>query len=140
MRFRKHSTGPYRRWLTDTMSTTPAVSPRVLAALALAQGLDAAICVQPIPYVAKCLDDVHYPPRRRWIFPVIKAASALGLLGGTRSPGLARLTLVLLTVYFALAVGAHVRVRDFGLNAAAASTLLLTYGALAARTIGAGRR
>lgn len=47
---------------------------------------------------------------------------------------------MLLTVYFALAVGAHVRVRDFGLNAAAASTLLLTYGALAARTIGAGRR
>lgn len=122
------------------MSNKAAVSPRVLAALAVAQGLDAAICVQPIPYVAKCLDDVHYPARHRWIFPVVKAASALGLLGGIRFPGLAKLTLVLLTVYFALAVGAHIRVRDIGLNAASASTLLLTYGTLAARALAADRR
>jgi hypothetical protein len=36
----------------------------------------------------------------------------------------------MLTVYFVLAVGAHIRVRDFGRNAAAATTLLAIYGAL----------
>lgn len=115
------------------MSNDAAVSPRILATLAALQAVDAALCVPPIPYVARCLDDVHFPQRNRWIFPVVKAASALGLLAGTRIPGLARLTLVLLTVYFALAVGAHVRVRDIGLNAASAATLLVTYATLAVR-------
>lgn len=95
------------------------------------------ICVQPVPYVAKCLDDVHYPPKNRWIFAPIKAASAVGLLGGIRFPWLARLTLVMLTIYFTLAVGAHLRVRDIGLNAVSASTLLTTYGVLAARALAA---
>ncbi|KUI00992.1 DoxX family protein [Mycobacterium sp. IS-3022] len=110
-------------------------SPKLLALLAAAQAADAAICVQPVPYVAKCLDDVKYPQQNRWIFPVVKAASAVGLLAGTRMPWLAKLTLVMLTVYFTLAVGAHIRARDFGLNAAAASSLLALYGALAAREV-----
>lgn len=111
------------------------VSPRLLALLAAGQAADAAICVQPIPYVAKCLDDVHYPTERRWIFPVVKGASAVGLLGGIRAPWLAKPTLVMLTVYFALAVGAHVRAKDFGVNAASATTLLTLYGALAAKAV-----
>ncbi|MUM19016.1 hypothetical protein FZI91_13985 [Mycobacterium sp. CBMA271] len=115
------------------MSNDAFVSPRFLALLASMQAVDAAICVQPVPYVAKCLDDVSYPQEPRWIFPVIKGASALGLLGGIRFPPLAKLTLVMLTIYFSLAVGAHLRVRDIGLNAAAASALLATYGALAAK-------
>lgn len=121
------------------MSNDAFASPKVLAVLGAFQAIDAAICVQPVPYVAKCLDDVHYPKQNRWIFAPIKAASAVGLLAGVRYPGLARLTLVMLTIYFTLAVGAHVRVRDFGLNAASASTLLATYGTLAAKGIAAQR-
>ncbi|SIL85835.1 Uncharacterised protein [Mycobacteroides abscessus subsp. abscessus] len=119
------------------MSNDAFVSPRVLALLASFQAVDAAICVQPIPYVAKCLDDVRYPQQYRWIFAPIKAASAVGLLAGIRFPWLARLTLLMLTVYFTLAVGAHVRARDIGLNAVSASSLLATYGALMVKGLGA---
>ncbi|AKP58528.1 Uncharacterised protein [Mycobacteroides abscessus subsp. abscessus] len=119
------------------MSNGAFVSPRVLALLASFQAVDAAICVQPIPYVAKCLDDVRYPQQYRWIFAPIKAASAVGLLGGIRFPWLAKLTLLMLTVYFTLAVGAHVRARDIGLNAVSASALLATYGALMVKGLGA---
>lgn len=119
------------------MSNGAFVSPRVLALLASFQAVDAAICVQPIPYVAKCLDDVRYPQQYRWIFAPIKAASAVGLLAGIRFPWLAKLTLLMLTVYFTLAVGAHVRARDIGLNAVSASSLLATYGALMVKGLGA---
>ncbi|AWG64976.1 DoxX family protein [Mycobacteroides abscessus] len=119
------------------MSNGAFVSPRVLALLASFQAVDAAICVQPIPYVAKCLDDVRYPQQYRWIFAPIKAASAVGLLGGIRFPWLAKLTLLMLTIYFTLAVGAHVRARDIGLNAVSASSLLATYGALMVKGLGA---
>jgi hypothetical protein len=111
-----------------------AVSPRILTLLAAFQAFDAVICIKPIPYIAQCLDDVQYPQRGRWVFPIVKAAAAIGLFGGTRNPGLAKLTLIMLTIYFALAVGAHVRVRDFGVNAAAATSLLATYGTLAVRS------
>lgn len=106
--------------------------PRVYRLAAAGQAADAAICVPPIPYVARCLDDVEFPEENRWIFPVTKAASALGLWLAPRHPGLARLTAVMLTLYFVLAVGAHVRVRDLRLNFAAATGLLVFYGALAA--------
>jgi hypothetical protein len=39
----------------------------------------------------------------------------------------------MLTIYFTLAVGAHLPARDLGLNAVSASTLLATYGALATK-------
>lgn len=119
------------------MSNDAFLSPRVLALLGSFQAVDAALCIQPVPYVATCLNDVRYPQQNRWIFAPIKAASALGLIGGIRFPGLAKLTLVMLTVYFSLAVGAHLRVRDIGLNAMSASTLLATYGVLAARGLAA---
>ncbi len=48
--------------------------------------------------------------------PVVKAAAAVGLLSITRFPALARLTTAMLTLYFALAVGAHIRVRDKVVN------------------------
>lgn len=102
----------------------------ILTGVATFQAVDAAICVKPIPRVAKCLDDVHFPQEGRWIFPVVKAASALGLLAGTRYPWLAKLTLVMLTIYFSLAVGYHLRAKDIGLNAASATSLLAAYSAL----------
>ncbi len=108
---------------------------RTLAAMAGFQAFDAAISVQPIPPIAKALDAVDFPQDGRWIFPVVKGASAIGLVGGIRFPWLAKLTLVMLTIYFTLAVGAHVRARDMGRNAAGASALLVLYGALTAQEI-----
>jgi hypothetical protein len=103
---------------------------RTYTLLAVGQAGDAAICAVPVRTVTECLDDVGFPARHRWIFTVIKAASAVGLLSVWRYPALARLTTFMLTVYFVLAVGAHVRARDFGRNAAAATTLLAIYGAM----------
>lgn len=111
--------------------TAMARDPRLYQAAAAGQLADAGICIGPIPYVARCLDAVEFPAERRWIFPVVKAASAVGLAAAPRYPGLARLTAAMLTFYFVLAVGAHVRVRDIGLNFTAASSLLVFYSILA---------
>ena len=108
-------------------------SPRAYTAMAVMQAGDAALCVGPAPFVTECLNDVGFPARNRWIFPVVKAASAIGLASVWRAPGLARFTAFMLTVYFVLAVGAHIRVRDFGRNFASASTLLAVFGVLAAK-------
>lgn len=108
-------------------------TPRAYALLAAGQAVDAVICAIPTRTVTDCLDDVGFPQRNRWIFAVIKAASAIGLLSVTRFPALARLTTLMLTVYFVLAVGAHVRARDFGRNAAAATSLLATFAVLTAK-------
>ncbi len=106
--------------------------PRLYRAAAAAQATDAAACIGPIPYIARCLDDVGWPDGGRWFFPVVKGAAALGLAAAPRWPGLARLTAVMLTLYFCVAVGLHVRARDLRLNFAAASSLLLFYALLAA--------
>jgi hypothetical protein len=108
-------------------------SARTYTALAVVQAGDAVLCVKPVRFVGECLDDVEFPPRYRWIFPVIKFASALGLVSVWRFPPLARFTALMLTIYFTLAVGAHVRVRDFGRNFAAASTLFVVFATLAVK-------
>lgn len=99
---------------------------------AAGQSTDGILCLGPIPYIARCLDDVNFPMEHRWVFPVVKFASAAGLASASRYPALARFTAVMLTVYFCLAVGMHVRARDLRLNFAAASSLLVFYGILAA--------
>lgn len=106
--------------------------PRLYQLAAAGQATDAALCVPPIPYIRACLDDVGWPDGGRWFFPVVKSASAVGLAAAPRFPGLARLTAIMLTLYFSVAVGMHVRARDLRLNFAAATSLLLFYGALAA--------
>ncbi len=60
------------------------------------------------------------------ILDLIKAAAAIGLLSARWSPGLARLTTAMLTIYFALAVGFHAKARDLSVAAlgAAANTAL----------------
>ncbi|MFZ2239095.1 MAG: DoxX family protein [Gordonia amarae] len=105
--------------------------PRLYQVAAAGQAADAVACVEPVPYIARCLDDVGYPPDQRWIFPVVKAASAVGLALAPHYPALTRLTTVMLTTYFSLAVGSHIRARDIGLNCAAATSLLAFYGTLA---------
>lgn len=114
------------------MKSNPITSPRTYAALGAVMALDVVLYAIPVPFVTKGLDAVHFPRRHRWIFPPIKAAAAIGLFSVTRFPGLARLTTAMLTIYFTLAVGFHIRSRDLGSSAAAATTFLATFAAMTA--------
>ena len=60
------------------------------------------------------------------MLPVVKGAAAVGLVSVVRFPALARLTTAMLTLYFILAVGAHVRVRDKIVNTLPAASFLAT--------------
>lgn len=108
-------------------------SPKTYAALAAFQAGDAVACAIPLPYIARSLDTLGVPQTIRWILPVAKAASVIGLLSVTRIPGLARLTTAMLTLYFVLAVGAHIRARDRVVNAVPAASFLATYAVLTAK-------
>jgi hypothetical protein len=87
-------------------------SPRAYAALAAFQAGDAVACAIPIPPIAKSLDTLGVPENVRPVLPAVKADSAIGLLSVSRFPALARLTTAMLTLYFVLVVGAHIRARD----------------------------
>lgn len=102
-------------------------SPKTYAALAAFQAGDAAACAIPVAPIAKTLDNLGIPQNIRWLLPASKAASVLGLLSASRIPALARLTTAMLTLYFVLAVGAHVRARDRIVNAVPAASFLATY-------------
>jgi hypothetical protein len=64
------------------------------------------------------------------VLPAVKGAAAVGLLSVKWFPGLARLTTAMLTLYFALAVGAHLRARDKVVNALPAAALLTTFAVM----------
>ncbi|ANI39824.1 DoxX family protein [Mycolicibacterium vaccae] len=105
-------------------------SPRTYAVLAAVQAADAAASVGPVAPVRKALDDVGLP-RKLWpLLPLVKGASAVGLLSVFRWPALARLTTFMLTVYFTLAVGSHVRAKDWSPGLVAASSLLTLFAAM----------
>jgi hypothetical protein len=108
-------------------------SSKTYAGLAAFQAVDAAACAIPIAPIAKTLDRLGIPQDIRWIFPVSKAASAIGLVSASRFPGLARLTTAVLTLYFVLAVAAHLRVRDRVVNIIPAASFLATYAVLTAK-------
>jgi hypothetical protein len=114
------------------MSTKP--SPKTLATLAAVQAAQAAADAVPLAAVTHALDGVGFPTRYRWIFPVVKGASAAGLAAGIKFPRIARLTLVMLTGYFVCAVGAHLRARQPLSMALPAFGFLGGYAALAARS------
>lgn len=102
-------------------------SPKTYAALATFQAADAVACAIPLPIIAKILHALGVPQNIRWLLPASKAASVVGLLSASRIPALARLTTAMLTLYFVLAVGAHVRARDRVVNAIPAASFLATY-------------
>jgi hypothetical protein len=108
-------------------------SPRTYAGLAAVQAVDAVACAIPIPPIAKTLDALGVPQDIRWLLPSAKAASVIGLLAAGRVPALARLTTAMLTLYFVLAVGAHLRVRDPIVNFIPAASFLTLYAVLTAR-------
>ncbi len=114
-------------------------SPKAYAVLGAAQAADAVACAIPLPPITKALDDVELPAQYRPILPVVKAASAVGLLSAGRFPALARLTTFMLTVYFVLAVGSHLRAKDIGPGLAASSFFLGLYATLTAKGPAAAR-
>lgn len=105
-------------------------SKRTYAVLAAVQVADAAACVKPIAPIKKALDDVGLPEELRPLIPVVKTASAIGLLSVFRWPPLARLTTFMLTVYFVLAAGSHIRARDWSPGLVAATSFLALFGAM----------
>lgn len=105
-------------------------SSKTYAALAAFQAGDAVACAIPVPYIAKTLDALGVPRDIRWILPASKAASVVGLLSVNRFPALARLTTAMLTLYFVLAVGAHIRAHDRVVNTVPAASFLATYALL----------
>lgn len=108
-------------------------APRTYALLAANQAGDAVASAIPLPIITKILDDLDVPQEIRWVMPVSKAASVVGLLSVYRYPGLARLTTAMLTLYFALAVGAHVRAHDRPVNAIPAVGFLGLFAVLTAK-------
>lgn len=108
------------------------------AMLAAFQAVDAAACAGPIAPIEDALKTVGLP-RTLWpVLPAVKAASALGLLSVFRYPALARVTTLMLTVYFVLAAGSHVRVRDWSPGLLASSSFLALYGTLTVKGPPAG--
>lgn len=85
-------------------------------ALAAIQFVDAILCIKPVAFVAACFDDVDWPRRLWWTVPPVKFAAAAGLVAGIWIPYLAAVTSVCLVAYFVVAIGMHVRARDFGRN------------------------
>ena len=108
-------------------------SPKTYVALAAFQAGDAVACAIPVAPIAKILDDLGVPENVRPVMPVVKAAAAIGLLSVRWFPGLARLTTAMLTLYFVVAVGAHIRARDKVVNTLPAASFLVTFAAMTAK-------
>jgi hypothetical protein len=108
-------------------------SPKTYAGLAAFHAVDAVACAVQVAPIREVLDRLGVPDSVRPGIPVVKAAAAVGLLSVTRFPALARLTTALLTLYFVLAVGAHIRVRDTALNTLPAVSFLALFGAMTAK-------
>lgn len=92
-------------------------SPKSYVALAVFHAVDAVLCAIPIPQVEELLDNLQVPQRTGrmpmgWVLAVVKSFAAVGLLSVFRFPGLARLTTSMLTLYFAITVGLHLRSWD----------------------------
>jgi hypothetical protein len=105
-------------------------SPKTYAALAVFHAVDAVACGAQVAPIKKTLDNLGVPDDIRPVLPVVKAAAAFGLLSVTRFPALARLTTAMLTLYFVLAVGAHIRARDKIVNAIPAASFLATFAVM----------
>jgi hypothetical protein len=108
-------------------------SSRTYDALAVYLAVSAIGDAIPLPFVTEVLDAINFPPRYRWIFAPIKAAAAIGLFSARWFPGLTRLMTAMLTVYFVLAVGFHVKARDLSAGAVGAAVNAAIFAALTAK-------
>ena len=96
---------------------------RVLA-LASVQLGDAVFDAVATDWIRDDLERLRVPYELRRVFPIVKTASAAGLLAGLRWPRLGRLTTNLLVLYFLLALGAHARAKDKAVRYAPAAAML----------------
>jgi ABC-type multidrug transport system permease subunit len=78
------------------------------------------------------LDNVGLADELRPVLPIIKAASAIGLLSVYGFPGVARLTTLMLSVYMVLAVSFHVKARDWSIALVAATMFLALWATMTA--------
>jgi DoxX-like family len=108
-------------------------SRRTYAAFSAVQAVDAVACSIPLAAITRALDTVGLPQGVRPVLPVVKAAAAVGLLSVFRFPALARLTTAMLTVYFVLAFGSHIRVRDTIVNTLPSAFMLATFAVMTAK-------
>jgi hypothetical protein len=97
---------------------------RLVRGLAVVQLGDAVFNAIPTQWLRDDLDHLGVPQELRGVFPVIKSASAVGLLAGQKWPKLGRLTATALVAYFVLAMAFHVRAKDAPLKFAPAAGML----------------
>ncbi|GJF15138.1 hypothetical protein NGTWS1803_29220 [Mycolicibacterium cyprinidarum] len=119
---------------------TALTSTKTYTLLAALQAGDAVACAIPVAPITKALDDVGLDPQLRPVLPIVKAASAIGLLSVYRFPALARVTTFMLTIYFVLAVAFHVRAKDWSPGLVAASSFLALFGTMTAKGPSINRR
>ena len=101
-----------------------AVEPkRFVLALAGFQVVDAVACAIPLGYIKADLDHIRCPEPLQKALPLIKGASAVGLIGGLKLPRLGALTCGALVAYFLAAIGFHVRAGDRPLRSVPAATI-----------------
>lgn len=112
---------------------TVLTSPKTYQALAAFHAGDAVACAVQVAPIKEILDRLGVPEDIRPVFPIVKGAAAVGLLSVTWFPALARLTTAMLTLYFILAVGAHIRVRDKVVNTLPAASFLALFAAMTAK-------
>jgi hypothetical protein len=70
------------------------------------------------------LEHLGFPYELRAVFPIVKGASAAGLLAGLRWPSIGRATAASLIAYFVIALGFHARAKDGPVRAAPAVAML----------------
>ncbi|HUE58223.1 MAG TPA: DoxX family protein [Acidimicrobiales bacterium] len=105
---------------------------RVVLGLVTVQVADAVFSAIPTQWLKDDLEHLGFPYRLRFVFPVIKGGSAVGLLAGLRRPPLGRLTATVLVAYFIAAIGFHVRAKDTLVRHVPAAAML-AWSLLAAR-------
>ncbi|SCG53638.1 DoxX-like family protein [Micromonospora echinaurantiaca] len=85
----------------------------LLAVISFGDGL---LCLRPVSFIARCLEDVHWPRRYWWVLAPVKFAAAAGLIAGIWVPYLGLITSAALVLYFIVAIALHIRARDLGRN------------------------
>jgi hypothetical protein len=97
---------------------------RVITGLVAVQVADGIFNAIPTQWLREDLDHLGIPEDLRFIFPIIKSASAAGLLVGLKRPAVGRMTAAALIAYFVLAMGFHARAGDGPLKFVPAAAML----------------
>lgn len=103
------------------MGATNTILSIILAALCAASAVGD---FRAVPRVVESLEAVRCPPRLMPFLGAIKSAAAIGLIVGLAVDWLGTVTALCLSIYFLLAVLAHVRVKDRLAGTAPAAVML----------------